>query len=241
MKKGFNIDGYLAQAEKRFSSAGGDDVQDNLFFAEGEEDEGSEAEGGGGGQKAPSPTPYSVIVTNSTAGTLTAVLFGKNTFLLTPNFGSAAGITVTPSQTNVSYLFLLQQSADQPFETSLIRIQSAVSTQVTQNWTVTVTDANGQQFTEPIIMSNYFSAYQQQSGIMDVPYSLRIDGNTQVSFPVFATTTVTITFFPALKSNQTRDLSGKNPVMQYGAPAVNVGGVIGIGSLRPAKRRMLGR
>jgi hypothetical protein len=169
------------------------------------------------------------------------VLFGKNQYLLTTNFGSAAGITVTPSQSNISYLELLQQSADQPFETSLIRIQSSVATQVTQNWSVTTKDANGQQATIPIIMSNYFSAYQQQSGIMDVPYSLRIDGNTQVSFPVQATTTVVVTFFPAAKTNNSRDLSGKSPVMQYGAPAVNVGGVIGIGSLRPAKRKLVGR
>ncbi len=238
MKKGFNMDAYLADAEQRFSGMGGDDgdFNANIFDNASGDDEAPAAQASSG----PTPTPYSVIISNTTAGSLTCILFGKNQWLLTTNFGSAAGLTVTPAQTNVSYLELLQQSADMPFETSLIRVQSSNATQVTQIWTVTTKDANGQQATLPIIMSNYFSAYQQQSGIMDVPYSLRIDGNTQVAFPVLASTTVTVTFFPALKANQTRDLAGKNPVQQYGAPAVNVGGVIGIGSLRPVKRSLNG-
>lgn len=236
MKKGFNIDAYLSEAEAQFSGMDAGDFEANIF----DNAEGDEAPVAQTAQAAPSPTPYSVIVANTTAGTLTCVLFGKNQWLLTANFGSAVGLTVTPAQSNVSYLELLQQSADMPFETSLIRVQSSNSSQVTQIWTVTTKDANGQQATMPIIMSNYFSAYQQQSGIMDVPYSLRIDGNTQVSFPVLATTTVTVTFFPAMKVNQTRDLAGKGNVQAYGAPAVNVGGVIGIGSLRPVKKNLIG-
>lgn len=236
--KKFNVDAYLADAEAHYSNMGGDDgdFNANIF----DNADGDEVQATSTASSAPTPTPYSVIVANTTAGTLTCILFGKNQWLLTTNFGSAAGLTVTPAQTNVSYLELLQQSADMPFETSLIRVQSSNATQVTQIWTVTTKDANGQQATLPIIMSNYFSAYQQQSGIMDVPYSLRIDGNTQVAFPVLASTTVTVTFFPALKANQTREIAGKNAVQQYGAPAVNVGGVIGIGSLRPVKKALGG-
>ena len=240
MRKNFDIDAYLTEAEERFSGFYGDydsfddsEFEDDDYGFEGD-DYGFEGDDYYGfdqgfdnfaGATYKSPTPYQVTVENTTAGTLTAVLFGKNQFLLSTNFGSATGITVTPAQTNVSYLFLLQQSSDQPFETSLIRIQSSNSSQITQILTVTVLDANGQSATLPIITQSYFSSYQQQSGILDVPYSLKIDGNTSVSFPVLGTTTVIITFFPAEKIDVARSLNNKGAKAVYGNPQVNLGGM----------------
>jgi hypothetical protein len=232
MRKNFDIDAYLTEAEEKFSGFYGDyDSFDNGY--DNFDDYGFEGdymfEGDGmsssGAVQPKSPTPYQVTVENTTAGTLTAILFGKNQFLLSTNFGSATGIIVTPAQTNVSYLFLLQQSADQPFETSLIRIQSANTVQITQILTVTVLDANGQSATLPIITQSYFSSYQQQSGILDVPYSLKIDGNTSVSFPVLSETTVIITFFPSEKVDTARALNGKGAKAVYGNPQVNLGGM----------------
>lgn len=232
MRKNFDIDAYLTEAEEKFSGFYGDydsfdngyDNFDDYGF-DGYDNFGDDNFEGASMPQAKSPTPYQVTVENTTAGTLTAILFGKNQYLLSTNFGSATGIIVTPAQTNVSYLFLLQQSADQPFETSLIRIQSANTVQITQILTVTVLDANGQSATLPIITQSYFSSYQQQSGILDVPYSLKIDGNTSVSFPVLATTTVIITFFPAEKVDTARALNGKGAKAVYGNPQVNLGGM----------------
>lgn len=229
MKNSFNIDRYLNEAEERFSGFYGDDYDDfegmdDFDLFEGEiYDDFSMAEG----QPAPakSPSPYQVNVTNTTAGSLTLVLFGKNQFLLSTNFGSSVGLIVAPAQTNVSYLQLLQQSADQPFETSLIRIQSASSTQVTQILTISVTDANGQSATLPLITQSYFSAYQQQSGILDVPYQLKIDGNTSITTTILANTSVTYTFFPAEKVNVSKGLTGSSAVQVYGNPQVNLGGM----------------
>lgn len=227
MKNSFNIDRYLAEAEERFSGFYGDDYDDfdgeDFDLFEGEDDYSMAT--GGGIDMVKSPSPYQVTVTNTTAGTLTLVLFGKNQYLLSTNFGSSVGLVVTPAQTNVSYLQLLQQSADQPFETSLIRVQSSNSTQVTQILTVTITDANGQSATLPIITQSYFSSYQQQSGILDIPYQLKIDGNTSVTTPILATTTVTYTFFPAEKVNVAKGLAGKGAVQVYGNPQVNLGGM----------------
>ena len=227
MKNNFNIDRYLAEAEERFSGFYGDDYDDfdgeDFDLFEGEDDYSMAT--GGGIDMVKSPSPYQVTVQNTTAGTLTLVLFGKNQYLLSTNFGSSVGLVVTPAQTNVSYLQLLQQSADQPFETSLIRVQSSNSTQVTQILTVTITDANGQSATLPIITQSYFSSYQQQSGILDIPYSLKIDGNTSVTTPILATTTVTYTFFPAEKVNVAKGLAGKGAVQVYGNPQVNLGGM----------------
>lgn len=221
----FNIDRYLDEAEEKFSGFDGYDEDDYLMDdMEGEWDDWSMASGGGV-DMLKSPSPYQITVTNTTPNTLTCVLFGKNQYLLSANFGSAVGLTVTPAQSNVTYVELLQQSSDQPFETSLLRVQSANSQQVTQILTVTVKDANGQSAQLPIITQSYFSSYQQQSGILDVPYNLKIDGNTSVATPILGNTTVTYTFFPAEKVNVSKGLAGKKPVQIYGNPQVNLGGM----------------
>jgi len=169
---------------------------------------------------AKTPTPYQVNVVNTTPNPLTVVLFGMNTYLLTPNFGTSVGVIVAPAQNNVSYLQLLQQSANQPFETSLIRIQTNVASQLTQILTVTSSDANGQLLQIPIITQSYFSANQFQSTILDVPYPVKIDGNTNISFTILGNTTATYTFFPANKINQSRVLGGGSANQLYGAPQV---------------------
>jgi hypothetical protein len=232
MKNNFNIDRYLDEAEERFSGFNGEDYDDYMYEddvymgADGdyEEDDWSMATGGGV-DMLKSPSPYQITVQNTTGGTLTLILFGKNQYLLSPNFGSAIGLIVTPSQANVTYLELLQQSADQPFETSLLRVQSDNDAQITQILTVTVKDANGQSATLPVITQSYFSSYQQQSGILDVPYNLKIDGNSSIATPILGGATVTYTFFPAEKVNVSKGLAGKKPVQVYGNPQVNLGGM----------------
>ena len=244
MKNAMNIDRYIAMAEENFSGANGDlEFNDNLsnldlsfegefgadgdyYYADGSMDEmgGMSYANGGAVRRVPAkqPTPYQVNITNTTASAGTVVLFGLNTFLLTANFGSSAGVTVTPAQVNVSYLELLNQSANQPFETSLIRIQTSSPSQLTQILTVVSKDANGQLCQIPIITQSYFSANQFQSTILDVPYPVKIDGNTYITFPILAGTTATYTFFPAEKINQSRILGGGSELQQYSAPAVPV-------------------
>lgn len=216
MKNHIDVERYLNEVEEEFSGFEG-------HFDHGMDLDFSGAQGVAQDIPAPvTPSPYQISVQNTTAGTLTAVLFGKNQYLLSTNFGSATGIVVTPSQTNVTYLELLQQSAEQPFETSLIRVQSTNTAQVTQILTITSRDANGQECTVPLITQSYFSANQFQGTIIDVPYSVRVDGNTNIQFPVLANTTVTMTFFPAEKINASRALAGRSAVKQYGAPSVPV-------------------
>lgn len=231
MKNNFNIDRYLNEAEERFSGFYGEDYDDfngddfDLFEGDGDDLYSYSNATGGGVDMLKSPAPYQLTVVNSTAGNLTMVIFGNNANLLSTNFGSSVGLSVTPAQTNITYLQLLQQSASQPFETSLIRVQSTNASQVTQILTVTVTDANGQSATLPIITQSYFSSYQQQSGILDVPYQLKIDGNTSITSTILANTTVTFTFFPAEKVNTAKGLAGQGAVQVYGNPQVNLGGM----------------
>jgi hypothetical protein len=226
-KQYLNIQASLREAEQRFSSFDGNQADEAYDFGsamEGEFDEYEDFSGAGGAEAVKSPAPYQVNVVNTTAGTLNAVLFGRNQFLLVANFGSDAGVTVTPSQANVTYVELLQQSAEQPFETSLLRVQSATANQVTQPLSITYKDASGQQATYDLITQSYFSAYQQQATIIDIPYRMRIDGNMNVQFSVLAGATVTITLFPAEKVNVSRGLAGRSGVQAYGTPQVNIGG-----------------
>ena len=253
-KNNFNIDRYLDEAEERFSGFYGDDygdyddfIGDDFDLFEGDEElmEYSNATGGGVNMLK-TPAPYQVSVNNTTAGSLNLVMFGYNQFLLSTNFGSSVGLIVAPAQTNVSYLQLLTQSASQPFETSLIRIQSSNTLQVTQIITVTVSDANGQSATLPIITQSYFSSYQQQIGILDVPYSVKIDANTSLTSTILATTQVTFTFFPSEKVNVAKGLGGQGAVQVYGNPQVNLGGMSfpkkpALGQGRPKSRPRLPR
>lgn len=229
MRNNFNIDRYLDEAEERFSGFYGDDYDDfmgdDFDLFEGDDLMSYSNADGGGMDMLKTPAPYQLLVQNTTAGSLSLVMFGYNQYLLSTNFGSATGLSVTPAQTNVSYLQLLTQSANQPFETSLIRVQSTNASQVTQIITVTVSDANGQSATLPIITQSYFSSYQQQSGILDVPYSVKIDGNTSLTSTILANTTVTYTFFPAEKVNVAKGLGGQGAVQVYGNPQVNLGGM----------------
>lgn len=229
MKNQFDVNAYLRDylrdAEAQFSGFDGDmysfDDNADFFFNADADMYSADAERVAAPVRR-SPSPYQLVITNTTAGTLNAVLFGKNIYLLSTNYGSAVGLTVTPSQSNVSYLQLLQQSGDQPFETSLIRIQTKTNTQLTQIVNITSTDANGQQCTIPLITQSYFSANQFQSTILDIPYNLKIDGNTYLTYSVLAGETVTITFFPAEKANVSRMLDGTSTLQKYGVPQVPV-------------------
>lgn len=251
MKNNFNIEKYLNEAEERFSGFYGEDYDDfngddfDLFEGDGDDLYSYSNAQGGGMDMLKSPAPYQLTVVNTTAGNLTMVIFGNNANLLSTNFGSSVGLAITPAQTNITYLQLLQQSASQPFETSLIRVQSTNSSQVTQILTVTVSDANGQSATLPIITQSYFSSYQQQSGILDVPYQLKIDGNTSITSTILANTIVTFTFFPAEKVNTAKGLAGQGAVQVYGNPQVNLGGMTfpkrpQLAGRRPNRRRRIG-
>lgn len=250
MENKMNIDSYLARAEANFSNAIGSEELDlgygfygndgtllapsevSGFYGNTDQSMmGAKYYGVDAGQvltaptravPAKQPTPYQVNVTNTTAGTLTVTLFGLNSYLLTPNFGTSVGVTVTPAQSNVSYLELLQQSASQPFETSLIRIQTSNPSQITQILTLTSKDANGQLCQIPIITQSYFSANQFQSTILDVPYNVKIDGSTYLTFPILGHTTATYTFFPSEKVNIARNIGGGSQQQVYSAPAVPV-------------------
>lgn len=168
--------------------------------------------------------PYVIQYVNSTAGSLTAVLFGYNDFFgAAPQFGNPVGIAVTNLQGG-SYGRLLAQSNNKFFKVGKWRFQSANTAQLTQTLTLVHYDANGKQYSTPLNLSIMRDAYQFQNDILDVTKPVTVDGNTQINFPLLANTTFVISIFPvsvisgkavlnggtSLNSARAPRLSGKN-------------------------------
>ena len=176
------------------------------------------------GQRAQAVSdPYVIQYQNTTAGTLTAVIFGYNDNFNQPNFGNPAGITITNLQGG-TYGRFIAQSNNKFFKVGKWRFQSANATQLSQTLTLTHFDANGKQYSTPLNLSIMRDAYQFQNDILDVTKPVTIDGNSQISFPLLANTIFVISIFPvsvisgkavlnggtSLNSARAPRLSGKN-------------------------------
>src|SRR3990172_1482650 len=182
MKKSFSIQRYMRQADARFSGFDGYEDVDLNPGASVRQDFAL----ANGGAPVKTPKPYVLRIVNSTASDLTAVLFGLNKYILTSNFGSDSGVTVTPRSNNVTYTEMLMQTGSQPYETSLIRLRSSNADQVIETLDITFKDASGQVLQDPIYSDTYVSAYQFSDNIADIPYSLTIDGNTNIELTILA-------------------------------------------------------
>lgn len=170
--------------------------------------------------------PYVIQYENTTAGTLTAVLFGYNDNFNDPlvgQFGNPVGITVLSLQGG-TYGRLISQSNNKNFKIGKWRFQSSNASQLSQTLTLTHYDANGKQYSTPLNLSIMRDAYQFQNDILDVTKPVTVDGNTQITFPLLASTTFVISIFPvqvisgkavlnggtSLNSAKAPRLSGKN-------------------------------
>jgi hypothetical protein len=133
--------------------------------------------------------PYGLIVTNNDhKDKKNAVLFGLNSYLLTPNYGSDIPITVVPTQNNVSYLEVLQQSANRPFITRIISFKGKINDIRDIVLTYTQKDANGMSFTKPIIIEKLIDIDKvdlndnENDQTVEIKYKTEVDANTQISF-----------------------------------------------------------
>ena len=142
-----------------------------------------------------SSTPVQIEIDNDTDEIKEAVLFGTNRHLLSENHGSDKDLKLSSSQFNVTYPQIIMDVAHNPIEVELMRIQSANTSQVTEVITLNSYDCNGQEVSIPIITQSYFQPTQFQATILDVPFKMTIDGNTQLHMHVRPNTKVIITLF----------------------------------------------
>ncbi len=174
----------------------------------------------GGNRPANVSDPYVVSYTNSTSGTLTAVLFGYNDNFGSATYGNPVGITIANLQGG-TYGRLLAQSNNKNFVIGKWRFQCSTAAQLSQTLSLNHVDGNGKQYSTPLNLSIMRDAYQQQSDILDVTKSITIDGNTYITFPLLAGAVLTIAMFPTSVLSGKAQLSGNRSLQSARAPRLS--------------------
>lgn len=182
----------------------------------------------------PTSSPYCITIKNTTNEVKSCNLFGLGQNIFRKNFGSDEGVTVSMGVSYVDYLFMLIQSAFQPFETGLIRLMSKNTKQLEEIITITSKDANGQMCQIPIITANYIKPdgigmFVDEEGNklleddyknLNIYYVVRIDVSTDLDLKILPNTELQIYLFPVNKFNASRGL-GRPSVKEYCSPKKN--------------------
>jgi hypothetical protein len=208
----FNYDGY----DEDFNFA--DD--DSYSGFDGEDDAFSMATGES--ESAPTSQPYIVNVknTNTVSGFPVTILGAYTTLAFTsPNYQNNGAISITMGISGVTYGEFLYQSMNKPFVVGLTYLQSSTANQVLETLTLIQKDVNGNESQKTLVPT--IDPYQQQSTIIAVKFSYKIDGFTAVVISsVLASTTAKIYFYPAETSTIARTLTGQRAVSGYGNPNI---------------------
>ena len=139
---------------------------------------------------------HQLRITNTTDSIRRAIILGHNKFLVVENFGSEQGISIKSAKENFSYQEILCEIAQKPFEVDKIRVQSSNIHQICEVLRLIDSKAGvGKIEKTPINMQAYFSAYQQQSSIIEAPMTnVILDGSTYFEYDVLPNTELLITF-----------------------------------------------
>jgi len=177
----------------------------------------------GGNQSISVSDPYVISYNNSTAGNLTAILFGYNDYFNVANYGNNVGIVITNVQTGTTagYGRMIAQSNNKFFKIGKWRFQSTSSPQLQVTMNIYHVDANGKQYITPLNLSIMRDAYQQQSDIIDVTKQVTVDGNTYCTFLLYGFATVTISMFPVAVISGKAKLNGGNSLNSARAPRLS--------------------
>ena len=203
-------------AEGEMSSFDDDDVADSSF------DDMSSATGS---VLQTMSEPYIIQYANSATTTATAVFLGFNDYgsASATNYGSSTSITVTNLQGG-SYGRLINQSNNKPFRVQKWRFQataSNVSSQLAQTITINYVDANGNQTTKPFNMSVLKDLYQQITDSIDCTKPINFDGNTFLTIPVVASSTLIMSAYPTVILSDKAILNGGTLTNRSRAPRLS--------------------
>ena len=214
MKKG-NISRFPKLGVKTVEKYSQEAAKEGFFAAVGDGFDNSDANFMATGGAVSTQEPYRVIITNAGVAAETAILFGQFKYGNVSRFGSGANTTVAMGVSNVSYAQLLNQSAQEPFEVVLTRIESSNATQLSTSFLLNTQDASGETKSRPITVSSYNSPDQFQNNKTDVLQNYRIDGNTWIEYVIEPGATVTISFFVAAKVNVAPTLNGQSAIKEF--------------------------
>jgi hypothetical protein len=223
-----NLRKYFSQAQdeanENFYNFEGDDygfVGDEMNNFDGDLDVFDMATGDMGAS-APTSQPYIVNITNSnTASSFPVTILGAYTTLgsTAPNYQNNGAISISMGISGVTYGEFLYQSMNKPFVVGLTYLQSSTANQVLETLTLIQRDVNGNESQKSLIPT--IDPYQQQSTIIAVKFTYRIDGFTSIVISaVLQSTTAKIYFYPAETTSISRTLSGQRAVAGYGNPNI---------------------
>lgn len=213
----FNYDGYSDDSDygfvgdDNFSGFDGDDM-DAFDMATGDSTDSS----------APTSQPYIVVIRNTnTATAFPATILGAYTTLAytSPNYQNSAALSITMGISGVTYGEFLYQSMNKPFVVGLTYLQSSTANQVLETLTLIQKDVNGNESQKTLVPT--IDPYQQQSTIIAVKFTYKIDGFTAIVVSsILASATAKIYFYPAETSSIARTLTGQRAVAGYGNPNI---------------------
>jgi hypothetical protein len=231
-----NLRDYFAQAQdeanENFFNYGGFESDDNFagdeaydgFYGD---DEMYSADGGmdtsnDGDSSSPTSQPYIVVIKNTNTATAypVTILGAYNTLSFTsPNYQNTAAISITMGISGITYDQFLYQSMNKPFVVGLTYFQSSTANQVLETLTLIQQDVNGNNNQKTLVPT--IDPYQQQSTIIAIKFTYKIDGFTSVVLSsLFASTTAKLYFYPAETSTIARTLTGQRAVAGYGNPNI---------------------
>lgn len=224
-----NLRDYFAQAQdeanENFFNYDGDDfdfVGDDAYDGFDGDDDAFSMATGGDSSMAPTSQPYIVSITNTnTATAFPVTILGAYTTLgyTAPNYQNSPAISIAMGIAGVTYGEFLYQSMNKPFVVGLTYLQSSTANQVLETMTLIQRDVNGNESQKTLVPT--IDPYQQQSTIIAVKFSYKIDGFTSVVISrVLASTTAKVYFYPAETSSIARTLSGQRAVSGYGNPNI---------------------
>lgn len=208
---------------------GYDDYDDDFDFVDdnfaGDDDEDFDMAAGSGG--APTSQPYIVSVENTitaAAAATGATILGSyaNISNASPRFGNFDGCSITMGISGISYSEFLYQAMNKPFIVGLTYYQASgtnADAQVLQTLTLVQKDVNGNISQKTLVPT--IDPYQQQSSVIAIKFSYKIDGFTSILISgVERATTAKIYLYPAETASTARSLTGRRVVAGYGNPNI---------------------
>jgi hypothetical protein len=173
-----------------------------------------------GQASAPTSQPYIVSITNTNTTTaFPCTILGAYSTLAysSPNWQNSSAISITMGIAGVTYQEFLYQSMNKSFVVGQTYYQSSTANQVLETLTLIQKDVNGNESQKTLVPT--IDPYQQQSTIVVVKFSYKIDGFTAIVLSsVLASAVVKIYFYPSETVSTARTLTGRRAVRGYGNP-----------------------
>ena len=252
----FNYDGYEydefddfdadLDSFDDFDDYDGDDFDGDDF----DDYDGDDYQNASGRQATPTSQPYIVVIknTNTATNSTPVTILGAYTNIgsTSPNYNNYAAISIQMGISGLTYSEFLYQSMNKSFMVGLTYLQSATANQVLETITIITKDINGNEAQKVLIPT--IDPYQQQNTIIALKFAYKIDGFTSlVISSILKDTTAKIYFYPSETISDSRALSGRKPLANYGNPNVVKGDTLKLapstaralmgGRNRPAPRR----